>query len=29
MTMWDLMFVALTIMLFALSVAYTRGCEKI
>jgi hypothetical protein len=29
MTMWDLMFVALTIVLFALSVAYTRGCEKI
>lgn len=29
MTMWDLMFVALTIVLFAVSVAYTRGCEKI
>jgi hypothetical protein len=28
-TMWDLIFVALTIGLFALSIAYTRGCEKI
>jgi hypothetical protein len=29
MTMWDFMFVALTIALFALSIAYTRACEKI
>jgi hypothetical protein len=29
MTMWDLIFIALTIVLFALSIAYTRGCEKI
>jgi len=29
MTMWDLILVALTIALFALSIAYTRGCEKI
>jgi len=29
MTMWDLIFVVLTIVLFALSIAYTRGCEKI
>jgi hypothetical protein len=29
MLMWDLLFVALTIALFALSIAYTRACEKI
>jgi hypothetical protein len=29
MTMWDLIFVVLTIVLFALSIAYARGCEKI
>jgi hypothetical protein len=29
MTMWDLIFIALTIALFALAIAYTRGCEKI
>jgi len=27
--MWDFIFVALTIVLFALAIAYTRACEKI
>jgi len=27
--MWDLIFVALTIVLFAVSIAYARACEKV
>jgi hypothetical protein len=27
--MWDLIFIVLTIVLFGVSIAYTRGCEKI
>lgn len=28
-TMWDLIFIALTIALFAIAIAYTRGCDKV
>jgi len=27
--MWDLIFVALTLVLFALAAAYVRACEKL
>jgi len=27
--MWDLIFIALTIALFAVAIAYTRACEKV
>jgi len=27
--MWDLIFIALTLILLALSVAYVHGCEKL
>lgn len=27
--MWDLLYIALTIVFFALMVAYVRGCERL
>jgi hypothetical protein len=27
--MWDLIFIVLTIVLFAAAIAYTRACEKV
>jgi len=27
--MWDLLFIALTLILFAVAVAYTRACDKV
>jgi len=27
--MWDLMFILLTLALFAIAIAYVRGCERV